>query len=203
MATRDYKHAGKKKGQTPLPGWVWLFSGLAIGLFVALLVYLDKQPTNTTQVAVTPSVTVIKDGQDVREVRSATGDPIPAPERPKFDFYTLLPELEVVVPDDQYSSSGSSNTTSGGTQAQTQPSIAVENGQFLLQAGSFRKLEEADRLKANLALLGVQAHIQAVKVDSDTWHRVRIGPIASLSEINDIRARLKSNDIETMLLKVR
>ena len=194
MATRDYKNSGKKQ-QRSLPGWVWLLSGLAIGLFVALLVYLDDAPA--PEVTAKPSITVTKPTQDTRDVRKDEGDEIPPPPKPRFDFYTLLPELEVVVPEDEIS--GESTPES----REAAPKVMTEGGEFILQAGSFKQYQEADRLKASLALLGVQAHIQKVDVNNDTWHRVRIGPIASLAEINDIRSRLKANDIDTMLLKAR
>ena len=196
MATRDYKHSGRKKQKPALPGWVWLLSGLAIGLFVALLVYLKDAPTPET-VTATPSISVSKGTQDTREVRKPDAEEIPPPPKPRFDFYTLLPELEVVVPEDEISGERTPESREAA------PKVMTEGGRFILQAGSFRKFEEADRLKASLALLGVQAHIQKVEVNDDTWHRVRIGPIASLAEINDIRSRLKANDIDTMLLKAR
>lgn len=196
MATRDYKHSGRKKQKPALPGWVWLLSGLAIGLFVALLVYLKDAPTPET-VTATPSISVSKGTQDTREVRKPDAEEIPPPPKPRFDFYTLLPELEVVVPEDEISGERTPESREAA------PKVMTEDGRFILQAGSFRKFEEADRLKASLALLGVQAHIQKVEVNDDTWHRVRIGPIASLAEINDIRSRLKANDIDTMLLKAR
>ena len=196
MATRDYKHSGRKKQKPALPGWVWLLSGLAIGLFVALLVYLKDAPTPET-ITATPSISVSKGAQDTRGVRKPDAEEIPPPPKPRFDFYTLLPELEVVVPEDEIS--GEPTPAS----RETSPKVMSEDGRFILQAGSFRKFEEADRLKASLALLGVQAHIQKVEVNDDTWHRVRIGPIASLAEINAIRSRLKANDIDTMLLKAR
>ncbi|HDP88383.1 MAG TPA: SPOR domain-containing protein [Thioalkalivibrio sp.] len=196
MATRDYKHSGrKKKQQRTLPGWVWMLSGLGIGLFVALLVYLKDTPAPKT-VTAAPSISVTKGTQDTREVRKPDAEEIPAPPRPRFDFYTLLPELEVVVPEEEVSGQTA-------TPREAKPKVITQGGEFILQAGSFQKFEEADRLKASLALLGVQAHIQKVEVNDDTWHRVRIGPIASLAEINDIRSRLKANQIDTMLLKAR
>jgi cell division protein FtsN len=72
-------------------------------------------------------------------------------------------------------------------------------GPYILQAGSFRRAEEADTLKANLALLGVEADIQKVTVDNNTWHRVRIGPYANLDELNRMREKLARNRIERCL----
>jgi len=73
----------------------------------------------------------------------------------------------------------------------------------VLQVGSFRKLNEADSLKANLALLGVEANIETVKVNKDTWHRVRVGPYTNLAELNRTRRQLRQNDIDSLLMRVR
>ena len=189
---RDYKNAGRGKTHKPLPGWLWMLSGLTIGLFVALLVYLNEHPGAVSSLK--PRVTVNKPTQDARDVKQDKGEEIPAPPKPRFDFYTLLPELEVVIPDESYSVQEDKGSPTPPTE---QP------GQYLLQAGSFKQYQEADRMKASLALLGVQANIQKVKVNNDTWHRVRIGPYANLAELNDVRARLKRNDVETILLQVR
>lgn len=195
MAARDYKNAGSRRHERRgLPGWVWMLSGLAIGLFVALLVYLADQPEMK---ATRPSVSVNSGKQqDVRDVKKPQAkEEIPPPPKPRFDFYTLLPELEVVIPDGDYTVKEESPST---------PQKPVEQpGSYILQAGSFKRYEEADRMKASLALLGVQASIQSVEVNRDTWHRVRIGPYQNLAQLNEIRGRLRENDIETLLVKAK
>jgi len=76
-------------------------------------------------------------------------------------------------------------------------------GTYILQAGSFRSYAEADNLKAQLALLGVESKIDTVTVNnSDTWHRVRVGPYQDLRELNKIRTRLLNNNINAILLKI-
>jgi cell division protein FtsN len=83
--------------------------------------------------------------------------------------------------------------------------VQVETvGTYVLQAGSFKSFQEADRLKASLVLLGIEANIQTVTVNNkDTWHRVHIGPYKELAELNRIRARLRQNNIDTVLLKIK
>ena len=76
-------------------------------------------------------------------------------------------------------------------------------GTYFLQAGSFRSFAEADNLKAQLALLGVESKIDTVTVNNtDTWHRVRVGPYQDLRELNKIRTRLLNNNINAILLKI-
>ena len=72
----------------------------------------------------------------------------------------------------------------------------------MLQVGSFRKLAEADRLKASLALIGLQADIQTVAINGgDRWHRVRLGPYASVQMLNETRAQLRAHRMEAIILK--
>jgi len=108
----------------------------------------------------------------------------------KFDFYTVLPEMEVVVPDQEISATAGSSRPAAQTR-----------GPYFLQVGSFRKEGDAESQKAKLALLGVIAQVQSVTVDNSTWHRVRVGPIESARETDAMRRRLEENDLEAMILR--
>ncbi|OOG24147.1 SPOR domain-containing protein [Thioalkalivibrio denitrificans] len=196
MATRDYKHSGtrrRKKGGSGFPGWAWGITGLAVGLFAAFLVYLDGRDTAPSEARAISAPAPAS--RDTREVRRQTPEEIPAPPRPRFDFYTMLPELEVVVPEPE------TVPTRPGEPAPA-PKKVEEPGTYMLQAGSFRQFQEADRMKANLALLGIEADIQRVQVNADTWHRVRVGPFSDTSELNRVRERLHSNQIQTLLMRI-
>lgn len=175
------KHNHRAKS-SPTPGWVWLLTGLALGLFVALLVYISGRAPAAKPVASAAPAASAPATTDTRSVRK-TPDAAAATSPPRFDFYTILPEMEVAVPEHE---------------ANGKP------GKYLLQAGSFRSFEEADRLKASLVLLGLEANIQTVTVNNkETWHRVHIGPYKSLAEVDAVRARLKENRIEAVVLKVK
>ena len=70
--------------------------------------------------------------------------------------------------------------------------------------GSFRSLADADRLKAQLALMGLEPSIQTVSIDgTETWHRVRVGPFSGRREVGEARQRLKENELESLLLKLK
>lgn len=198
---RDYKHRTsaprrrRGKRQSP-PGWLWLLAGLGIGLFVAFLFYLQQKPDTPAQAAAQHSqpVEVPAKGQDAREVRKPAAKivPPPPPAKPRFDFYTILPEMEVPVPEDEIT----------GKAREGVPQVEAP-GTYLLQAGSFRTHEQADQLKAKLALLGLQAEIQTVTINNqETWHRVRVGPFTDLTALNTARARLKENNLDAILLRV-
>jgi len=116
------------------------------------------------------------------------------PPKPHFDFYTVLPEMEVVVPEEEVNK----------PQQQTHQATSSDRTNYLLQVGSFRKLADADRQKAKLALLGIEADIQRVTINGkESWHRVRSGPYQGKNQLNNARQRLKSNDIDAMVIKLK
>ena len=75
-------------------------------------------------------------------------------------------------------------------------------GSYVLQVGSYRKFEEADRVRAQLALQGIESKVQRVSVDSDTWHRVRIGPISDLKTLDRVRQRLREAEMDVLVIRV-
>jgi cell division protein FtsN len=164
------------------PGWAYLLAGIAMGLFVAFLIYLKNLPE-----------------QDNGPVRKQQNDQ----QAPTFDFYTILPELEIVVPElevlkKKQRAPAQTNDEETGT---GEPKL-LDSEKFVLQIGSFKDHQQADKLKASLALIGLEAHIQKVKVDNNTWHRVRLGPFADRKSLNSIRQRLQENDFQAITLKV-
>lgn len=198
---RDYaKTSSREKKPGQLPGWVWMLGGLAIGLFVAFLVYLNNSTHPGRQ---TPLAKVIKETiEDVRAVRREKIPPPPPPPakenkqeeanpKPSFDFYYILPELEVRVPEQELAGKS-------GNESQADGDI-----DYILQVGSFKQHEQADQLKAHLALKGITANIQSVRINDDTWHRVRIGPLRDLKTLNQTNRRLKENDFNAIVVKSR
>jgi cell division protein FtsN len=71
-----------------------------------------------------------------------------------------------------------------------------------LQAGSYKNFADADRVRAKLALLGIESNVQKVTVDSDTWHRIRIGPISKLDDLNRMRQTLHKADVDVLVIRV-
>ncbi len=159
-----------------IPGWVWLFTGTVLGAFIMFLTYLsDLTPP--------PSVS---------ESKQAVNDPAPkatdkAAPKPRFDFYKLLKESEVVVPQDN------------DIAATNQPAERLE---YLLQVASFKNAADADRLRAELILLNLEAKAEKVQVrNGETWHRVMVGPFTNRSKMAKARSILASRDLNALLLK--
>lgn len=192
---RDYKSHRRRRSSRKGPSrWPWFFTGLALGLFVALFVYLRQYVPE--QMA---SMQEHKESSRVeRPKRTSTQSRSnqSSYDRPQFEFYTILPEMEITVPDSE---------VQVATQPLPEPKEKDETGgSYMLQVGSFQKLEQADELKATLALIGFEAEIQSVAVaGGQTWHRVRLGPYTDLARLNETRIRLRENNIEALLLKIK
>ena len=123
------------------------------------------------------------------DLEAAAGSGKPAE---KYDFYQMLPNFEVVVPEKDKDVK------------RDLPSAAkIERpGVYVLQAGSYRNEADADRVRTQLALQGIDAKVQRVAVDADVWHRVRIGPVSSLDELNKLRRQLQAADVDALVIRV-
>ncbi|MGY6586866.1 MAG: SPOR domain-containing protein [Wenzhouxiangella sp.] len=128
---------------------------------------------------------VVPDGRDEPPIADS-----PAPSRSRqFDFFTVLPEMETVVPQREIEE-----------RAREPEPAAGSPGNYVIQAGSFRALNDAESLRAQITLLGLNAQIQTVTVNEGTWHRVRLGPYDSAREADNARRRLADNGLEAMVM---
>jgi len=194
---RDYKGLAnaKSKNKRNSPGWVWFVSGVLVGLFSAGLAWL-KFASSGPEAGVAPVSAGPARGE--QGVTTKNGKPPP----PRFDFYTMLPEMEIVIPEEELREPASPGSTASTTPPR--PPETTEQEAYLLQMGSFRNHTDADRMKARLALLDVPAEIQKVTINNkDTFHRVRSGPYKSGSRLNELRARLERNKIKRMVIKLK
>ncbi len=171
--------AKKRKTRTPLPPWLLLGGGLLVGIASVLVFNVAKEVEWRNLWGETPSS------------KTASSEPATTP---RFDFYTILPSQEVVVPD----RAPPAKKKEKPDDKKTKP---VPEGVYYLQAGSFRKIDEANSMRARVILLGTEASIQSVTMDRDTWHRVRVGPYTDLARLREVRQRLRDNKIETLLIR--
>ena len=199
---RDYKNrARRKKKPKKVSPWFGLVAGLSIGLFVAFLVFIQMQAPRSPRAIIeeTASQPAVIPSQDTRAVRKDKQDVIPPPPKPRFDFYETLPEMEVVVPEIEVviPEQAIKGKAEAGVKQVKQP------GKYALQVGSFQGAEQADRFKAELVLQGFEVSVQTVTINNtDTYHRVRIGPFKDLDALNKARNRLNKQGIENKLIKI-
>ena len=186
--SRDFKHVKRHTpgGGPAFNGWVGLGMGLALGLSVALAVHLHYRnlaPAEPQPAADAPPASAVAPTEEPAAPAADVG--------PGYDFYDMLPKFEVVVPEKEKP-----------VRPDAPPAAVDRPGPYVLQAGSYRDFAEADRIRSQLALQGIQARVQKVSVDADTWHRVRIGPISDPAELERIRQRLREADIDVLVIRV-
>jgi len=164
--------------------------GLAIGLSVAFAVHVKDRGSSAR--TVTPQAPAAKPPIDRNGEQAAAAAPATEPSKePRFTFYTLLPDMEVTVPGKLPDS-----------ETDKEPQAIVEPGVYVLQAGSFSTHADAERRRAELGLQGISSHIQRVKVNDRNYHRVYIGPIENLDELNMLRSRLRAAKIDVLRIRL-
>ncbi len=176
-STRRPKKNNSRKAATntgtSVHGWQLYFAGLFSGVFLSFLLYLGTLPPGT---GATPQATLDDSG------------PTPAePPRPRFDFYTLLPEQTMDV---------NINPVEAAVAHASKPSEF-----FLLQAGAFKQREDAESRRAQLLLLNLTPKIEETNGDNGRWYRVYLGPFQSRSKLNKARSLTAAQNIDTLLLK--
>ncbi len=165
-----------------------IFIGLLLGLGIAVGVawYMNKAPMPFLTKARPPEKPAAEPAKALAKPDEKTTQQA---EKPRFEFYKILPGTEEPVTEQQMKQS-------------TKPGMPAEN--YLLQVGAFQNPADADNLKARLALLGVEASVEPTNLaEKGTWYRVRVGPYTRVEEINRVRQTLAQNGIEATLVKLK
>ncbi len=186
---RDYKPR-RARPASGLPGWAGALIGLVFGLAIAGYVYLKdhRPPPAVTTPVRGPKKKPRANHASGETPAAATGD---ASAAGGYDFYKMLPSFAVVVPPNGKNAKPVIVAT-----PETRP------GTYVLQAGSYKNFADADRIRAQLALQGIESKVQEVSVGNDTWHRIRIGPVSDLKELNRMRAILRKANIDALVIRV-
>ena len=187
MTPRDYKHiTSKKPAKKALLDWKSFGFGLGTGLVLTVAVYLTEDlPSLSAFIIEQVHMTDEAPEQEVPVARETLPEPT-------FDFYKILPNMEVNV--SEYETGDETPIVETDTDLPTA---------YILQVGSFKKFEAADEVKAKLALLGVNADIQRVVINGqDVYHRVRVGPYKNNTNLEEVQQRLISNNLDFKVLKL-
>ncbi|MCY4426350.1 MAG: SPOR domain-containing protein [Halieaceae bacterium] len=184
--------AGRSKGGATAKPMGWFLTGLVCGAFAVGLLWLASQQPEVEET--------------MERVAEATLGPAERP-KPRFDFYTLLPEQNLEVVD---AAPGSVQASARKTEAQPAPArqelalpspAGQEAGRYLLQAGSFRQAGDADSRRGELILLGLTARVEEFTTDSGRWFRVYVGPFESRSQLNRAQSLTTQSGIDTLILE--
>ncbi len=206
---RDYKHRTNNQGGTlkkprkqarkgtqaarqPVAAWRW---GLVFGLTALFIYFLYQLPSSTKYEK--PIQRVTKPLNSVKKIpakkTSVKEKPAKAKDEIQYDFYTILPEAEFVIPDYEVKT----------RKREERVGKAKTGVRYSVQAGAFRRYKEADSLKAKLILMGFMPKIEKAVVGSATWYRVKMGPYNRLASIDAIQSRLKANKMDALVIEVK
>jgi cell division protein FtsN len=165
-----------------LPVWVWLITAFAAGMLLAFaLIYRDNIQTSLPA----------PDAKASREKIADISTDTPSAEKPKYDFYNVLPEREVAIPDAELSARNAAPT----------PPVESPNVRYFLQIGSFPGEDVAEAMKAQLALSGVQAQMSKVDIKGKTWFRLRTGPFADSRALEAAKGALAASNVSAVAVR--
>lgn len=271
--SRDYKTRKPAKSMPEKGGSAFFggFVGYALGLAsaIGIWLYLNYIPSPFLPADKVTSSSEKNQTQPATETPKAAEKPAPpeplavVEEKPRFDFYKILPGIEEPEIDQDFKRAAGQTAPPPVTaktpennkpaeivpqpvpprpsvtipvtpppppqqiaavppralpaepkqppQPQQQPAVtpqtkapAAAKEKIFLQAGSFRKNDEAENMKARLAMLGVFASVQPIDLaEKGTWYRVRIGPFSSKTDSDQTSASLRENGIETQFVKLQ
>ena len=182
---KSRRKAGRRQSDNSLPGWASMLMGLFLGLAVALYVYIsDPAP---------PSLALVKMPQRAASPAKTAPKVAEPPPEPgiTFDFYDMLPNLGVEVYEDEQAPARAST-----------PVRVSKPGIYILQAGSFSHIDDANRRKAEMALLGVHSEIKRGQANKRTVYRVYTDPMEDPAEVNRMSKKLQQANIEILLKRV-
>lgn len=167
-------------------------TGICVGLFIAFVVYL-KVLNKPDQADGHVDANKPAAGEEVIETAS---------DKPKFDFYTILPEREVKVP--EWEPPPAVDPATLDPQEAETVKQQTEAGTYVFQVGSFQSMQDADSVKARLIMLGFPVEIQRVVINGQkVWFRVRVGPYSEAGDLNRVRQRLSQNNMDYILLRIK
>nr|WP_295710373.1 SPOR domain-containing protein [uncultured Halomonas sp.] len=230
-ATSQRKTARRSGGGFRLPGWLWGLAGMAAGFFLAQHQHGTapwQEQSEAPQATVLPKPAGSEERAAARETEETA-----EPAMPTFEFYTLLPETEVIAPgvtlpssvvrpeapeqsaesdsaadapsDDPIAQVIAANTRPEDQVSAAQESEAATNtpGRYMLQAASFREANDAEQLRGRLRNLSLLAEISEVQADGNTWHRVQVGPYEDTRELNRAQDLMVTQGIEPLLIQLQ
>ncbi|MBT3888232.1 MAG: SPOR domain-containing protein [Nitrosomonadaceae bacterium] len=196
--SRDYKSPSRsnsrKKGSNLFLG---LFIGYVLGLVSAIGVWMyihqapspfiqNEKPEVSTKIEPSKNGNIaLKEMLILDNSEDQAKDPN---EKTRFEFYEMLPGNEEPVTEIELQ------------KAAEQP---ILKDKYYLQVGSFKDTEDAENLKAKIAMLGMEAYVQSADLsEKGMWHRVRVGPFTKIDTIKKTRSSLLQSGIKANLIKI-
>lgn len=185
---RDYKYRApsrRRRSSRGSSGWRWMLVGLVLGAFLVGLAWLKlESPVDK------PEWIGAKPDRPPQSAPKKSAAPDIPPYQPRYRFYDELGRKQVVVPEEQLDRRESLDKVD-------------PTARYLLQIGSFVRPQDADRLQAELALLGIETRITKASLGGGKLrYRVQAGPYLGRSELDGARAQLKKNGYRDLLVRI-
>ena len=204
--SKDYKPAPSRqktdgRGSPFLSGLlVGLLLGIGLSLGVAIFVKQGANPfqdklASAPAISMNPPLPVGK--PETAPAGKSAADQAPPKKEDRFTFYGILTGSESAVSEQEIKQAGDQNAAAGSSSANK----TTEN--YFLQVGAYQTEQEADNMKAKLALMGMEAVVQTVNIpDKGVLHRVRVGPLTNIDELNKARSDLARNGFDATIFKI-
>lgn len=194
---RDYKPRNQEKGNwrsssehgksSSVGLWkTMLFTAVVILLAVGLVYIITKifKKEEKTAPPIVAEQSVAEQPKPVAEVKVE-------PKGPQFDFYTILPDKEVIVPEYEIK-----------TRVREERVGKAKETHYIMQAGSFKTLKEAEQLHTKLMQMGIDSKIEKSKAGTVNWYLVKMGPYTRAESVKTIQARLRPNGIDAVVTEI-
>lgn len=198
--SKDYKPEPQKQSNNKgNPFWAGLLIGLLLGVGITVAVAIKitggENPLSN-QIEQRPVIPAVKKA----EIPPQESDALPKDESPvatqteennkHFDFYNILPDT--------------GKTTKPIPEETKKNSPDTQSAQYYLQIGAFQNEQDADNMKAKLALQGFEALVQTAAIpEKGTWHRVRIGPFSTAEQTNKTKEDLSNNGFKAETVEIK
>lgn len=188
-----------------LPTWAWFIAGILVAITImwikanwftkaVVVPPMDMTPLSSRLEEESPKASV------QTEAKNEATDSYELKKDPRFTFYERLPKDEIIISQEALDVEVDKNKNNDAVESIKSIQKA---GSYVVQAGSFQKFADADRRKAELALLGLESKIQQVSIDEKNWYRVRIGPYSDLELLNNTRQRLRDGAIDVLVIRTQ
>jgi cell division protein FtsN len=219
MAKRSSKNQARRNGGGGIPGWLWLVVGLLVGLAIAAFVFMGDRWKGGEGLLPKPNPEARAPARPEDPV--AQDAPAPEPRKPKYDFYDVL-RGEEVIPDAELNAQAqveAEQAAQAALAAQADPADPADPDEaadapaptpppadgprYLIQAGAFRSLADADAVKARIALTGELARVESAQVEGGTIYRVRLGPYPNAGALAAAKQALASHGIDAVAIRAQ
>lgn len=194
MAARRGKKSQARRSGAPrgVPSLLWLLGTLLLGAILATVVLMRDRIESFGGPRPNPAAQAPPPGEQPVAQK-------PAPKKPTYDFYKLLPEKEVMIPDAELTATARAERE----RPASTPAPAVVETRYLLQAGAFSDARRAEEVKAQIAFTGEFARVEAASIGGKTVHRVMLGPYANAGALEAAKHKLTAAGIQSVAVRAR